>query len=170
MAARLNLAALSSLTPLPFEKSVYRVVFQSLRGKILSTEGNRYYPGRYHLVGETGVLYSSLKEEIAIKEIERHAPRNMWEEKLVVGEINIRLYKVLDLTQASNLKKLGLSRENLISPDYSTTQAISLAARQAGLQGLIVPSATSQGDNLIVFENNLGEGCFIEIKNIHVLE
>jgi len=37
---------------------------------------------------------------------------------------------------------------------------------EAGFRGLIVPSATSAGDNLILFENNLGKGCLIEIEDI----
>ena len=90
----------------------------------------------------------------------------MLQGKLVMAEINIRLDKVLDLTQASTLKILGLSKNDLISSDYSITQAISMIAREAGFRGLIVPSATSGGNNLIIFENNLGKGCLIEIEDI----
>jgi RES domain-containing protein len=90
----------------------------------------------------------------------------MLQGKLAMATINIRLDKVLDLTQASTLKILGLSKNDLISSDYSITQAISMIAREAGFRGLIVPSATSAGDNLIIFENNLGKGCLIEIDDI----
>jgi RES domain-containing protein len=93
----------------------------------------------------------------------------MLQGKLVMAEINIRLDKVLDLTQASTLKILGLSKNDLISSDYSITQAISMIAREAGFRGLIVPSATSGGNNLIIFENNLGKGCLIEIDDIREL-
>lgn len=162
---RPNLAALSSFTPVSFEGAVYRVVFERFKDKVLSTEGNRFYPGRYHPLGETGILYVSLTEETAIKEIERYASRNMLQERLIAAKINVRLHKILDLTQTSNLLRLGLSKEDLISFDYSVTQALSIAARQAGFQGLIVPSAASKGDNLIIFENNLGKGCLIEIED-----
>lgn len=162
---RPNLAALSLLTPVSFEGVVYRVVFERFKDKVLSTEGNRFYPGRYHPLGETGILYASLTQETAIKEIERHASHNMLQERLITAKINVRLHKILDLTKTSNLQRLGLSKEDLISSDYSVTQALSIAARQAGFQGLIVPSAASKGDNLIIFENNLGKGCLIEIED-----
>ena len=169
MALRLNLTALSSLTAVSFERSVYRAVVERFKDKVLSTEGNRFFPGRYHLSGEGGILYTSLTKEIALKEIERHANRTMLQGKLVMAEINIMLDKVLDLTQESTLKILGLSKNDLISSDYSITHAISMTARQAGLRGLIVPSATSAGDNLIIFENNLGKGCLIEIDDISLV-
>src|SRR3989304_7567149 len=169
MAFKLNLTALSSLTTASFESSVYRVVVERLKDKVISTEGNRFFPGRYHLSGEGGILYTSLTKEIALKEIERHATRSMLQGKLVMTEINVRLDKVLDLTQASTLKILGLSKNDLISSDYSITQAISMIAREAGLRGLIVPSTTSGGTNLIIFENNLGKGCLIGIDDIREL-
>lgn len=169
MAAKPNLAALSSLKSTALEETVYRVIPEKLKDKLLSTEGNRFFPGRYHLAGETGILYSSLKEEVAILEIERRASRHILQGRLAVGKIRIRLRQVLDLTQTSNLVKLGLSKENLISKNYSPTQAISVQARHAGFDGLLVPSAASQGTNLIIFENNLGEGCLIEIESIQAL-
>lgn len=145
------------------------MVFERFKDKALSTEGNRFYTGRYHMSGECGILYTALTEEAAKKEIERHAPRDMLQEKLVMAKINIRLDKVLDLTQSSTLGLLGLSKDVLITSDYSITHAISMLARQAGFRGLIVPSATSAGDNLIIFENNLGKGCLIEIEDINCL-
>src|SRR4030067_2806071 len=169
MAFKLKLTALSSLTTVSFERSVYRVVVERFKDKVLSTEGNRFFPGRYHLSGEGGILYTSLTKEITIKEIERHASRAMLQERLVIAKINIRLDKVFDLTQASTLKILGLSKNDLISPDYPMSQAISMIAREAGLRGLILPSATSGGNNLIIFENNLGKGCLIEIDDIREL-
>ena len=70
-------------------------------------------------------------------------------------------------TKSSTLEMLGLSKDDLISSEYSVTNAISMIARQAGFRGLIVPSATSAGDNLIIFENNLGKGCLIEIEDVN---
>lgn len=166
MATRPTLTAIFQLAPSSFEGAVYRVVLESLCDKILSTEGNRLYPGRYHLAGETGIFYTALTETVAIQEITRHADRNVLRHGLLAGKIRIRLHKVLNLTQTKVLQSLGLSKDDLISKDYSVTQAISIQARKAGFQGLIVPSSASQGDNLIVFENNLGEGDLIEVEKI----
>jgi len=170
MPGRPNLAAIPSLAFAAFSNSVYRAVPEALRDKILSTEGNRYYPGRYHIAGETGILYTSLERGVAIQELSRHAARANLQGGLAVGKIKVKLQKVLDLTQASVLAKLGLSNEDLIAPNCSLTSAISSQARKAGFQGLLVPSAAGSGANLVVFENNLAEGCLIEVEEIKVVE
>lgn len=161
-----NLSALPALGSVSFSDSVYRVVPEALRDKILSTEGNRYYPGRYHIAGETGILYTSLERNLAIRELGRHAARASLQGGLAAGKIKVKLQKVLDLTQAAVLVKLGLSKESLVSPGCSITQAVSHQARKAGFQGLLVPSATGSGVNLVIFENNLAEGCLIEVEAI----
>lgn len=145
---------------------MFRVVPEALRDKILSTEGNRYYPGRYHLAGEAGILYTSLERDVAVQELDRHASRSNLQGGLAAGKIKVRLQKVLDLTEETNLWKLGLSKEALVSPDLTLTQAVSLQTRKAGFQGILVPSATGSGVNLVIFENSLGEGCLIEVEEV----
>lgn len=170
MPGRPNLTAIASVGPISFADSVYRVVPGALRERILSTEGNRYYPGRYHIGGETGILYTSLTRDLAVRELGRHAARADLQGGLVVGAIKVKLQKVLDLTQAAVLDKLSLSIKELVSSDWSITQAISHQARKAGFQGLLVPSAAGNGVNLVVFENNFALGCSIEVEEIRVLE
>lgn len=101
-----------------------------------------------------------------MEEVKRHASPDQLSEGLVKGKIRIKLNRVLDLTQESVLKKLGLTEGDLIGADTIPTQTLSLQARRSGIQGLIVPSATGKGSNLIVFEDNLGEGCSIAIEEI----
>jgi len=79
----------------------------------------------------------------------------------------LKINNTLSPYPSSTLEMLGLSKDDLISSEYSVTNAISMIARQAGFRGLIVPSATSAGDNLIIFENNLGKGCLIEIEDVN---
>lgn len=88
MPIRPNLAAISSLGSASFSDSVYRVVPEALRDKILSTEGNRYYPGRYHIAGETGILYTSLERDLAARELGRHAARANMQEGLAAGSVH----------------------------------------------------------------------------------
>lgn len=170
MPVRPHLATIAVLGSISFSDSVYRVVPGALRDQILSTEGNRYYPGRYHIAGETGILYTSLERDLAIRELGRHAARANLQGGLAAGKIKVKLQKVLDLTQAVVLAKLGLPQEALVAPDCSLTQAVSHQARKAGFQGLLVPSATGSGVNLVVFENNLAEGCLIEVEEIGPVE
>jgi RES domain-containing protein len=139
-----------------------------LKERILSTQGNRFYPGRFHLKGETGVLYSSLNERTALAEVRRHVDPASLSEGLVTGKIRVKLKKVLDFTQEEALTRLGMKRENLTSPDLTLPQAISHMARQLGIQGLIVPSATGEGKNLVIFEDNMAEGCALEVVETRV--
>ncbi len=166
MAVHPRLMALGSLASAPFAGTVYRAVREELREHLLSTEGNRFFPGRYHLVGGTGVLYTSLKPTLARAELGRHADPEMLKEAVVVGAVKVRLQRVVDLTRPSILKTLGLSEAGLIAQNHPLTQAIGALARQAGLQGLVVPSATGEGANLVIFEDNLGEGCSLDIIEI----
>ena len=103
-----------------------------MRGKILSTEGNRYYPGRYHIVGETGIFYTSIERDVTVQELGRHAARANLQGGMTVGKIKVKLQKVFDLTQAS--------------------------------------ARAGSGANLVIFENNLAEGCLIEVEEINVVE
>ena len=102
-------------------------------------------------------------------EIGRHAAHAHVQGRLATGRIEITLQRVLDLSDEANLTTLGLSREDLISPNWALTQALSVRARKAGFQGLLVPSATSRGGNLVVFGDNLGEGCSVEVVRIRIL-
>lgn len=167
---RLDLDALGHLQPTSFRGTVYRAVLKHHKDQLLSTEGNRYAPGRYHTKGEAGILYTSLTRHTALKEIERHALPATLQAGIVIGKINICLRKILDLTDKAILHRLHLTQEMLVTHEWSTNQAISILVRRAGFQGLITPSATDEGDNLIVFENNFGEGCSLEIEEVLEME
>ncbi|OGH56339.1 MAG: hypothetical protein A3G34_14495 [Candidatus Lindowbacteria bacterium RIFCSPLOWO2_12_FULL_62_27] len=118
------------------------------------------------MAGETGMLYTSLNKDTAKDEVLRHAAADMIQDPLVCAEIQIRMNRVLDLTRRATLNKLGISRSDLTTFDLVLPQAIGLQARRAGFEGMIVPSATGEGHNLVIFEDNLGEGCRIEIGEI----
>jgi RES domain-containing protein len=78
----------------------------------------------------------------------------------------VKLKRVLDLTQPDALEYLGITVERLTSANFVLPQATSHRARQLGIQGLIVPSATTSGHNVIIFEDNLAEGCTLEIIEV----
>src|SRR3990167_3371292 len=98
MPGRPNLAAIPTLGSTSFSDSVYRVVPGVLRDKILSSEGNRFYSGRFHIAGETGILYTSLERDLSIRELGRHASRANLQGGPAAGKIKVKLQKGLDLT------------------------------------------------------------------------
>lgn len=166
MPGRPNLGGISAVAVKPFKGTVHRVVPDAFRDKVLSTEGNRYFAGRYNLVGETGILYTSIGKDLALREIGRHAARTPLAGGLAVGRFVVSLRKVLDLTDPKTLGALEITEEDITGPEWGLTQAISRSARNAGFQGILAPSASGSGVNLVIFENNLAEGCALEVEAV----
>lgn len=163
MPGRPDLGRIAAVPGRPFKGTVLRVVPESLHDKILSTEGNALYAGRYHLKGETGILYTSIGKDLALKEIGRHAARNPLATGLAIGRIRVGLQKALDLTDPNTRDALCITQEDITGPGWGLTQAISRSARNADFQGILAPSATGGGANLVIFENNLAAGCSLEV-------
>lgn len=70
-----------------------------------------------------------------------------------LSEIAVVLSAVID---CRDLTALGIASDTLlIDLDYSASQHLSAAAIGLGAEGILVPSATRLGDNLIVFPDNL---------------
>lgn len=77
---------------------------------------------------------------------------------LVAGDV--RIDRVLDLTDPAALKALGVTREQItqsshgVNGAYTQTQRIAEWAREQGYNGILAPSAqTRTGTNLITFDN-----------------
>lgn len=66
-----------------------------------------------------------------------------------LSELDVELDAVLDCRDA---RVLGLTRADLIRDyDFTITQEIGAAVVDRGAEGILVPSATRLGDNLVVF-------------------
>lgn len=101
------------------------------------------------------MLYTSLEREGALAEVSFH-----WSQltpppskPVALHRIAVRVNGVLQLTE-SDLVELGVERSRLATINYDRTQAIGAAAAFLGNNGLIVPSARWQCDNLILFTND----------------
>ena len=127
-------------------------------------KGMDSHVGRY-TVGEKA-LYTSLKEETAIKEImsktELSTPDQVRQAYLIGQSKHIEIDKVLDLTNPNVLKQLDILDVNDIIKDikkhtnaYDTTQVIGHIARSKRFKGIIAPSApdkANKGINFISFK------------------
>jgi RES domain-containing protein len=131
----------------------------------LSTKGSFEYGGRYNVAKDFGVLYLSCDLHTCVGELERAARREGVEvaEKLprTVMGIKVKLTKVLDLTDARVLRRLGLSRK-ILSTDWvkennegrdAPTQVIGRAAKNIGFEALLVPSESWHGMNLNLLDD-----------------
>lgn len=113
------------------------------------------YGGRYHRAGSRGAWYASSKERAAWAELFRHhrsTELSPLEVRRRVGRATVRDLKVLDLTDRSIRARLGVTEEDLIDDDLALCQAIGEAARAAGFDGILAPSAALPGEmTLAVF-------------------
>ncbi len=124
--------------------------------------GSMLVSGRYHRGADQfprsqtwAALYLALSPEVALGEVLRHfspplLPR-LNEYRLT--ELRVELRAVLDCRDAA---ALGLSPDDLVRDyDFAITQEIAVAALALGAEGILVPSATGLGDNLVVFPSQL---------------
>lgn len=125
------------------------------------TTGSTIASGRFHRARREyptsdhwRALYLALGPDIPIGEMLRHfAARPLLE---------VRLYRrtrlIVDVTHVLDCRDvtaLGLTYEALLDDTaYDAGHKLGLTAVQRGAEGILVPSATRAGDNLILFPDN----------------
>ena len=122
--------------------------------------------GRYNAPRKFGALYLSKNQKGCATEITRRPshPTNY-----IVGKIRIKLGKVCDLTDEDLLNELGLSREQLTADDWTETQTLGDLIREAGFEGIVVPSAAGDFNNLVIFVDRLSGASSIDIEEVKPL-
>lgn len=154
-----------------FEGVGYRSVSQryATRHDIASVRGSIIAGGRYNFKGTFGVLYLSADIHTCIEEATRATQRREFEvaaglPRTTIG-VRVKLTKVLDLTDPKILRRIGVSQRILKNIDWqhiqnsrneeAITQSIAKYARDAGFEGLLVPSAVCDGKNIDIFTDRL---------------
>ncbi len=134
----------------PFEGQVYRATRVSLDPTAYSSWGGRWAPKGF----DSPVLYTSLDSDGAIAEISHHwslmTPRPT--KPVMLHTLNVSATQTLKLIRA-DLKTLGVDLDRFGELGYTRTQEIGSAVAFLDNDGLIVPSARWDCDNLILFEN-----------------
>jgi RES domain-containing protein len=105
-------------------------------------------PGRYHRVGDPGAWYASTTERGAWAELFRHHTSNElspFEVRRRIGRARVENLRVLDLTDPRVRETLGVTDD-----DLTRCQALGEAARAAGLEGVLAPSAALAGEVILV--------------------
>jgi RES domain-containing protein len=136
---------------------------------LLTGAGSKAAGARWNPPGSFRTVYTSLDVETALAEALAHfrhyglsvagaMPR-------VIVSLRARLRRVLNLTDGTVRRVLGVSSERMLGEPWRTmqgrgrealTQAIGRLAYGFDLEGLLVPSAARQGgSNLIIFPANL---------------
>ncbi|MDQ6832298.1 MAG: RES family NAD+ phosphorylase [Chloroflexota bacterium] len=132
--------------------------------------GSRKYSGRYNrgldLFPETEVwtaLYLALGAEVCLGEVLRHVTPNLLPQlnDYCLSELAVWLTAILD---CRDMAALGLQPTDLWhDTDCSIPRVLAAAAITQGVEGILVPSATRLGDNLIIFPELLRANASLEI-------
>jgi len=131
-------------------------VFRVVNRKYLDTAweiraGNIASFHRYSDIGR-GALYTSTSREGVLGELVHY---HINPKSVVIEARDVDIFNVLDLTNAEVRNKLGINLRDLVSEDYTFTQAIGDFARTR-YRGLLAPSARKEGAaSLILFEEGL---------------
>ena len=145
----------------------YRAVTPAYRRSIMTMDGAFRWGGRYNAPGEFGALdLSKTQKGCAVEMTRRPAhPTNY-----IVGKIRVKLGKVCDLTDEDLLRTLGLTRDQLTVDDRSETRALGDLIRDAGFEGVIVPSAAGDFNNLVIFVDRLSGASNIDLEEVKTLD
>lgn len=129
--------------------------------------GARRKSGRYHRAPDLfpdgpvwAVLYLALGRDVCLGEVIRNVSA-LPVRSYRLTRLGIELAAVLD---CRDVAALGLTLDDLVNnADYDTPQHLAAAAFALGVEGMLVPSATLIGDNLIVFVDRLRPDSRIEV-------
>jgi hypothetical protein len=133
----------------------------------------RYHRGRDNFPDDEvfAALYTSVGADVATWEMIRHSKSTsgiaMWQRFVErdLSKLQVILEVVLDLRDPS---VAGPTIDLLTGEDYTLSQAIAAATYDAGLEGLLVPTATAVGEtgadfNVVIFTANLRPGSKIRL-------
>ena len=145
------LDAIDKFARAAFTGQVWRVVREARDVLQASRVGARWDPGTFD------VLYTSLDRDGALEEVYFHLSRQpvFPSVPFQLHRIRVSAEKVLRLDQVELLQQLGVDVSGYDSMNYSRTQAIADVAFFLGFNALIVPSARSQFQNLVLFADRI---------------
>lgn len=126
-------------------------------------------PGRYHRGGGSGAWYASTSMRASWCELFRHFPDagvDPFEVRRRAGQVEVADLAVLDLTDPAVRLAVGVDEAALVGDDYTWCQQLADAARAAGLDGVLAPSAALPGQaTLAVFFDAVDAGKITEVSS-----
>lgn len=137
-----------------FHGTVHRISLSRYRQSMVSMRGAWLYGARYNIRHYFGCLYTSLEATTAAAEMARYFPIPP-DCGFAAAAIELRLSRVVDLTEEKLLRKARVTRTDLTAVDHLVCQEFGLRAWESGVEALLVPSAAIPGaKNLAVFLDN----------------
>ena len=155
------LDAIEGLGAGPFDAIVWRHMFNDYDPARANTRGARWNPAG------VAAIYASLERQTALAEadyaissqpIRPRASRSVY-------QIRVRLERVVDLTDRAMLVPLGVGASELEDVEQGPCRAIGGAAHWLDRDGLLVPSARSDGTNLVLFPDRSNVDAPFEVQD-----
>lgn len=144
----------------------YRHMAPKYAAKPLSGEGARQVGGRWNPPG-IATLYLATERATAIAELGRLARRGgrRPEEFLprIMVEYAVTLDSVLDLRLPDAQERVGLTPAQIAGDDLSPCQAVGEAARYAGREAIIAPSAAGTGEVVAIYLDELQRASAVDV-------
>ena len=151
--------ALAAVEPMPWSGRVLR--HHAPRYGALDGEGARAHGGRWNPPGSFPVVYTAIDRDTVDRELARLAGRAALPIEALLprrlATIEVSLNRVLDLTDATVRRRLGIRAGDLVADDWARTQAIGQAAHDAGFEGVLAPGADG-GTTLAIFRDGSAAG------------
>lgn len=140
----------------------FRVMLNDFPPNRENTGGARWNPP------ETAAIYTCLEPSVCIAEVEfglKRQPRPVKSNlRKTLFEIEVALAAVLDLGPLlPALAKIGIDASHLFADDMKVSQEIGRLVTWYGCDGLLVPSARSNGNNLVICPGRTVEGYRFEL-------
>ena len=172
-------------SPIPIDVTLYRACAMSYakRNDVISGEGSKKYGGRWNPPGLFSVAYASFSPNVALNEAlgtHKHLQIEPIDRlPLVIVALQCKLQAVLDLTDASNLRRSRLSWRKIFDEDWEALQAVGLQSIsqrigrvvfEKNLEGLIVRSARFPREkNMVIFPERLLPRSIFQVLHVERL-
>ena len=147
------LDALSEYVPIAFSGEIWRITRKRFEPLRASTAHGRWSAG-----ADIEVLYTSLERQGALAEIGfRLGLEPVWPSRMEheIHRLDVGVERTLRLVDFKALEELGVDTLRYGGFDYTQTKAIAAAAHFLEFDGLIVPSARSTAQNLVLFKDRV---------------
>jgi RES domain-containing protein len=160
------LERLSAFPTASFDGEAFRATPMSLDPLTPSTRGGRWAP-----TGEVSVLYTSKEREGALAEIAFHWGQltPLPSKPAALHRLRLTTRRTLRLIQ-TDLVSLGVDLGAYRSVNYVRTQVIGAAVAFLERDGLIIPSARWDCENLVLFTDNHDLGDRLEVAETEAVD
>lgn len=160
------LDVLEALPAEPYAGDVWRTTWKSRDPLVGSSSGGRWSPSDAY-----EVLYTSVDPDGSLAEVYYHLSQApvFSSGEVLQYRLTVELDRMLRLTDTGLMEQLGIEDTLASRLDNEKSQAIGSAARFLDFQGLIVPSARWDCQNLVLFLDRLDLNEAIIVKDNQVI-